>query len=1260
MNKISKHDLLLKYKDKDDFIFNQLLNIVEYPFNEIFEYADGNIYIGETENKKRHGYGFYIYEDIKAIYQGQWTKNLKNGYGILYNKNDVIYSGEWLNNISHGFGCSYKKKKIYFGCYKYGLMNGVGIVKKNKSLNLCLFKSNEKKIGIKISKNMEINICLYKDNEIYFKNKLGKYFPYYKDNNIPQNIQTEVFYKILSIDKSAVDTEITYNENFKKNKTTSLISEEDITNLTRNTNENFNLEHFLGIKSKKFKYLKKDDCNVNKSNSFCTPYYNYCYSLQNQKSLNKKISNYSNPVYDNPLINSNYINSPKFPNKFYRNSVPTTNYINKSENDMLPFEFGKFDDKIDKFNISGEVGMIYEKNKKVKKKKKKNSYLKRVKTKILNNENYLFHELDSNSSNYFSENMARNPDNCSDSEKLKKKNKIIAKLIIKKKEGMACLLASSNLNNGKMSIPKKKNNNNKIKYTLFVNKYIMKYFCRENGHLLNDKINELNYYNDFKTGSVQSIDKLEGEYFIYRGSKTNECIDKQIMIKLEKSKIKKEKELLKYIYLLKYLEEINEKNKIECIYQWKIEHVSILLYLFKLDEYIPSFISNNIEGFHFFMMSRKILNELGVYKNEHIYFFMNFINTFNNIHNIYLQIFLRWEQINKSLFSLKYNLIRNKDLTILKKLKKSKNLYLGYYGNCFVCLHIIKSINYMSNLKIRKIEKKNFKINEILSSEKTLKIKTNEIIKNINEKKDNDINQSYIEGHDKIAFIQENIESIDKGRNNLNFQKKNTRGSIIGINLFSNAQNFLFEDGSKENIFRTFENIKNNLLNYNNINIKNLNISQNNTKNNFDQGYGKFESFYDGKEEIVKKKIEIEEKKNVELNNDKSNVNITNNDFSKNVGNNNNNFECFKMICDYKNVHKYMKQISRRICFIKEHFIMSNLRHPNIVEYIGNIITWKKNKKNKEIRENFGLVFEYIKGKRLYDILYNKKKKGNNKENEKKYTHKNDSKDNLYNGYKQWKLNNKFILKVLYKICVTLHYLHEKNIYHGNINSKNLFITKNGNVKICNFKNAHIQNYYDYKTDIQNRSECSEKKNNIYYNLKANNFIPFPYITYINYTKQDTKYIDEITSTPFFLYTNIFNLKLMNDHRNVYTAPEVLRGEEYTNKSDIYSFGIIMYELIFETLPFKNKYNNNFNFFLSILISTCYFQNYIYFDINQLINKINNNNIMFHIFINITILIKSCLNPDPSNRPTSKYLYYYFKNILDILKIMKKGSQEIL
>ncbi|CAI2192115.1 13040_t:CDS:2, partial [Funneliformis geosporum] len=38
-----------------------------------------------------------------------------------------------------------------------------------------------------------------------------------------------------------------------------------------------------------------------------------------------------------------------------------------------------------------------------------------------------------------------------------------------------------------------------------------------------------------------------------------------------------------------------------------------------------------------------------------------------------------------------------------------------------------------------------------------------------------------------------------------------------------------------------------------------------------------------------------------------------------------------------------------------------------------------------------------------------------------------------------------------------------------------------------------------------------------------------------------------------------------------FVAPEVLRGQSYTFASDIYSFSIIMWELISGVLPFDNK-----------------------------------------------------------------------------------------
>jgi len=39
-----------------------------------------------------------------------------------------------------------------------------------------------------------------------------------------------------------------------------------------------------------------------------------------------------------------------------------------------------------------------------------------------------------------------------------------------------------------------------------------------------------------------------------------------------------------------------------------------------------------------------------------------------------------------------------------------------------------------------------------------------------------------------------------------------------------------------------------------------------------------------------------------------------------------------------------------------------------------------------------------------------------------------------------------------------------------------------------------------------------------------------------------------------------------------YMAPEMVRGEQYTNKVDVYSFGIMMYEVVFGVfVPYKTR-----------------------------------------------------------------------------------------
>ncbi|CAK81695.1 unnamed protein product (macronuclear) [Paramecium tetraurelia] len=84
-------------------------------------------------------------------------------------------------------------------------------------------------------------------------------------------------------------------------------------------------------------------------------------------------------------------------------------------------------------------------------------------------------------------------------------------------------------------------------------------------------------------------------------------------------------------------------------------------------------------------------------------------------------------------------------------------------------------------------------------------------------------------------------------------------------------------------------------------------------------------------------------------------------------------------------------------------------------------------------------------------------------------------------------------------------YKQYRNILHLDIKPDNVLISKKGNVKICDFGEAHHPLY------------------------------PFQ--------REGIKY-----SVPF-------------------TAPEILRNNEVTNKADVFSFGVLAYELLFGKLP---------------------------------------------------------------------------------------------
>ena len=85
-----------------------------------------------------------------------------------------------------------------------------------------------------------------------------------------------------------------------------------------------------------------------------------------------------------------------------------------------------------------------------------------------------------------------------------------------------------------------------------------------------------------------------------------------------------------------------------------------------------------------------------------------------------------------------------------------------------------------------------------------------------------------------------------------------------------------------------------------------------------------------------------------------------------------------------------------------------------------------------------------------------------------------------------------------------------------------------------------------------------------------------------------------------------------------YIAPEILRGQNYTKASDIYSFGIIMYEVI-SGLPPYHDVGHGKNLAIKICLG---FRPSFNIKVPQL----------------IVHLIKRCLDANPLNRPTSKEL----------------------
>lgn len=102
------------------------------------------------------------------------------------------------------------------------------------------------------------------------------------------------------------------------------------------------------------------------------------------------------------------------------------------------------------------------------------------------------------------------------------------------------------------------------------------------------------------------------------------------------------------------------------------------------------------------------------------------------------------------------------------------------------------------------------------------------------------------------------------------------------------------------------------------------------------------------------------------------------------------------------------------------------------------------------------------------------------------------------------------IKNVLCQIAIALEYCHDRNIFHRDIKTQNIFLCKNGRVKLGDFGVSKQMNDSNMMAQTQ-------------------------------------------TGTPYYL------------------SPEICNGEGYGSKSDIWALGIIVYEMMNFHLPFNER-----------------------------------------------------------------------------------------
>ena len=241
-------------------------------------------------------------------------------------------------------------------------------------------------------------------------------------------------------------------------------------------------------------------------------------------------------------------------------------------------------------------------------------------------------------------------------------------------------------------------------------------------------------------------------------------------------------------------------------------------------------------------------------------------------------------------------------------------------------------------------------------------------------------------------------------------------------------------------------------------------------------------------------------------------------------------------------INKNLKLKPILIKFIKEINIIGNLRHPNLVLYMGASIS---------NNNNCYLVMEYVDNGNLFNFLHR-------------------GKYNKEGNYQKFDLN--LTTKIALEIALAIKYLHCRNITHCDLKSINVLLDHNYHVKITDFGVSKIINIlYEKGQEIKGK-------------LGTTHWMP----------------------------------------------PEIMKSYKYEEKSDVFSYGMILYEIITGDIPYYGLFPNQ----IVGLVADCR-------KIVQ-VPEITSNPYLRKIVV-------ECLKYDIDDRPSFEEIIYYLEKVISFL-----------